>query len=312
MSRKVIYLFFIIIFIPNARLFSTIITDNDNYSPEDLVNILLGSCVNVSNIRYTGNVASIGYFSNGGSLGISQGVLLTTGSTDVAVGPNNASDASYISGQSGDASLEQVTCVTNTQDVSMLEFDFIPITNVITFRYVFASEEYPEYGCSAFNDVFAFMVSGPGYSQNTNIALIPSTSIPVAINTVNSGSPGANASGGTCSPGAGNCPPGSLSYSNRYNDNTGGTNVQYDGYTDPLTATINVTPCQSYHIKLAIADVGDPLLDSGVFIEAESFSGGQQVTVTASSDVREGCSSLFTFTRSVVNSSSQTVNFTVS
>ena len=33
-----------------------------------------------------------------------------------------------------------------------------------------------------------------------------------------------------------------------------------------------VTPCSTYHIKLAIGDAGDGAYDSGVFLEANSFS----------------------------------------
>ncbi|HXH18837.1 MAG TPA: choice-of-anchor L domain-containing protein, partial [Chitinophagales bacterium] len=287
-----------------------IVTDNDNYTPEELVeDILLGACVDVFNVEYTGAPEAIGYFSNGGSLGLQNGILLTTGSTDVAVGPNNAPDATYIAGQPGDSDLESAAGLSSnsTFDACVLEFDFIPYNNTITFNYIFASEEYPEYVCSAFNDAFAFLVTGPGYPPNTNVALIPSTTIPVAINSVNGGMVGAFGSPGGCSP-----PNGSLAYTAYYVNNTGGLNVQYDGYTVPLTATISVTPCQTYHIKLVIADVGDQVLDSGVFIEAQSFSGGDEVTVTAGADVYEGCNSSFTFTRSDVTSSSLLVNFTVS
>lgn len=84
----------------------------------------------------------------------------------------------------------------------------------------------------------------------------------MAINTVNPGVAGANSGGGTCT---------SLGYSSYYHDNTGGAQVQYDGWTSVFTAQANVIPCQTYHLKLAIADVGDGAYDSGVFLEGNSF-----------------------------------------
>ncbi|MDZ4844980.1 MAG: choice-of-anchor L domain-containing protein, partial [Chitinophagales bacterium] len=285
-----------------------IVTDNDNYTPDELVeDILLGSCIDVSNIDYTGAPGAIGYFSNGGAMGLAQGILLTTGSTDIAVGPNNLGVASAIAGTPGDSELENAAGLPAniTLDACALEFDFIPYNNSVTFRYVFGSEEYPEWVCSDYNDAFAFLVSGPGYGVNTNVALIPATALPVSINTVNSGNPGINAIPGGCGPTG-------LNYSAYYVNNTLGVNIQYDAYTTPFTATLNVTPCQTYHMKIVIADVVDDIWDSGLFVEASSFSGGPQITVTASADVREGCDGSFTFTTAETSSSPIVVNFTVS
>ena len=142
---------------------------------------------------------------------------------------------------------------------------FIPSGNSLEFSYVFASEEYNEYVCSQFNDVFGFFVNGGEYS-NENIALIPGTDppIPVSINNVNNGTVGSNGE-------AGNCSDLQLANSAFYVDNADGTNIEYDGYTTTLTAVIAVVPGTEYTIKLAIADAGDGALDSGVFLEGESF-----------------------------------------
>ena len=82
-----------------------------------------------------------------------------------------------------------------------LSFEFIPASSPVNFRYVFASNEYPDFVCSKFNDVFAFFVSGPKPLQvvtmaNQNIALIPGTNLPVAINTINPGVAGIESNGG--------------------------------------------------------------------------------------------------------------------
>ena len=226
-------------------------------SPEQLVQqVLVGGGVSVSNVTYQGNNFMRGSFSNGHAtnLGLDEGVVLSSGNVfDI---PNPASAfASTSYGLPGDPTLNTIT-TSATHDASVLEFDFVPTADTLRFRYVFGSEEYPEYVGSSYNDVFGFFVTGPkpnglGTYVSYNVALIPGTSLPVTINNVNSGS-----------------------FSQYYIDNQGlgGTTIVYDGFTTVLTAEIVVVPCEQYHIKLAIADAGDWIYDSGVFLEANSFS----------------------------------------
>jgi gliding motility-associated-like protein len=121
------------------------------------------------------------------------------------------------------------------------------------------------------NDVFGFFISGPGISGQQNIALIPGTGVPVSINTLNNGTVGTAVF--TPDP---NC---ILSNSGYFvdNDNPPGLTVQYDGFTTVLTAIAKVMPCQTYHLKFAIADGGDDAYDSGVFLETESFMSNNSV-----------------------------------
>lgn len=226
-------------------------------------NVLLGSGVTVSNISstITTNPANIGQFSNGYStnLNVSAGLILSSGDITLAPGPNTQQGATGYSGSGSDAELTAIA-TDQVYDAAVLEFDFVPVSNVLGFEYVFASDEYPEFVNSTFNDVFGFFVSGPnpagGNYVNYNIALVPGTTSPVAINNVNNGT----ASTGPCT----NC--------QYYYDNTSGTTIEYDGFTTLLNAVCNVIPCQTYHIKLAIGDVGDDAYDSGVFLNAGSFS----------------------------------------
>jgi gliding motility-associated-like protein len=137
----------------------------------------------------------------------------------------------------------------------------------VKFKYVFGSEEYPEYACTNFNDVFAFFISGPGYATPKNIALIPGTNIPVSINSVN---PGPGAAGGSL-PLCTAMGPGSP-FTSYYVNNSTSTTVIYDGLVQKLTAYAAVTPCDTYHLKIGIADGTDYAYDSGVFIEAGSLT----------------------------------------
>ncbi len=154
--------------------------------------------------------------------------------------------------RAGDADLDNLV-LDPTQDATILEFDFVPIGDTIKFRYVFSSEEYPEFPCTGVNDVFAFFIQGPGYPIKRNIALIPGTAFPVTIDNIND------------SVGCGLFPQFYLS-------NQPNKLFTHNAHTKIFTAKALVQPCQTYHLKLAIADVGDGFYDSGVFLEAGSLS----------------------------------------
>ncbi len=264
-------------------------------TPTELVNdVLAGGGVTISNVTFNYSVplagavqTMVGYFdATSTTFPITTGVIMATGNCMVAVGPNDAGGATDNTGVAtdpNDLDLNDIsTAVVN--DECILEFDFIPNGDSIAFKYVFASEEYPEWVGSGYNDVFGFFISGPGFAGPymggaENIALIPGTSTPVAINNVNNGS----ADVGPCT----NC-----AY---YVSNAGGLDIQYDGHTVVLTASADVICGETYHIKLAVGDAGDDAWDSGVFLEANSFNSNgvsvEIVSASGSSDIMEGCDS---------------------
>lgn len=277
-------------------------------------NVLLGSCVTASNITFSGTAHAAGTFDGTGTvLGLNEGVILTTGQSLNAVGPDNGNSVGFGNGGGGDPDLESLASGFTTYDASILEFDFVPQSDTLRFNYIFGSEEYPEYVNSGYNDVFGFFISGPGiagpYTGGAeNIALIPGTGTPVAIDNVNNGYSGTEPSTGPCN----NC-----AY---YVDNSSGPAVEYDGHTTVLTAEVVVTPCETYHIKIAIADAGDGALDSGVFLEAGSFSASGEDAVeleaiSGVSGVYEGCDiGSFVFRRlpGSSNNTALTVGYNVS
>jgi gliding motility-associated-like protein len=266
-------------------------TNNGPYTPQSLIsNVLLGNGVDVSNITYSGSPRAVGYFSGGTqSIGIERGILLTTGYAAKPTFGSGPTDegikfASNSNGSSAfDVNLDDIATQA-IRDVAVYTITFTPTSDTLRFRYCFASEEYPEYSCTQFNDIFGFFIQGPGYPIPTNIAIVPGTNLPVAINNIH---PFNNQNNPNPNP----CFPFNTQYYN--NNNNSSDQPVYDGYTSVLTAVAKVIPCESYTIKLAIADVFDTGFDSGVFIEAKSF-GTSSLRVSlntpgADGSIAEGC-----------------------
>jgi hypothetical protein len=225
-----------------------------------LVNSFILSGVTASNVQYTGADSTLGHFNGGGltNLGMTDGIAMTTGTFDTtknpSIGEPVTSFACFMNGGAGDSLIGTLIPPWQTYDASILEFDLNPVGNMLEFQYVFASEEYPEYVGSSFNDVFGFFINGAnpsgGNYVNANIAIIPGTSMPVAINNVNA-----------------------TTNSTYFVDNQAlnGQSIIFDGFTTVLTAQIAVIPFTTYHLKMAISDVGDGVFDSGIFLKAQSM-----------------------------------------
>ncbi len=250
-------------------------------TPQQLVNnVLVGTGVNVSNITYTGSANAIGEFDGSNcNVGIASGILLTTGTVlntntmgipEGPHGPNNEPGAGIDNNEPGDPLLTALGGAPSF-NAARLEFDFVPTSDSIKFNFVFASEEYLEFVNAGVNDAFGFFVSGPnpagGNYANQNIALVPGTTTPVTIDNVNSTVNSAyyidNGDGSTAP----------FNASNTY--------IQYDGLTTVMTAEAHVICGQTYHIVILISDIGDGVLDSGVFLEAGSFSSNASVQISS-------------------------------
>jgi hypothetical protein len=236
-------------------------------TPTDLVNQLLGGGLSVSNVSFVGANCAAGSFSGGDTIiGFESGIILSSGDILGVVGPNTVEDWYVVNALPGDADLDKLIPGYHTEDATVLEFDFVPNTSVLSFDYVFGSEEYNEYVNDVYNDVFGFFVNG------VNMALIPGTTMPVSINNVNNGnqsSYGTNASNPEY-------------YRNNDLKNGGGSiDTQLDGLTVVLSLKANVNAGVTNHIKLAIADAGDPQYDSDVFIRAHSLTAAPSVAFSS-------------------------------
>ncbi len=241
------------------------ITVTPDQTADSLAQTLVGAGVIMLNPVLNCHSGASGTFAgNGGNMGIDSGVVLTTGGAVLAEGPNMGFDGpSQSNGSPGDPDLGGILAGgTTTNDACILEFDFVPAGDTVKFDYIFASSEYQTYSCSSFNDVFGFLISGPGYTTPFNMATIPGTSYPICVNSTTGVS-----SGGPCNSYGPESP-----YSQYYVDNINGPVLSYSGFTTIFTAIASVTPCDTYHLKLAIADGTDWSLDSGVFLKAGSLN----------------------------------------
>ena len=258
MKTKFIFSLTIILSLLIHNVNAQLIIDNTSMTPAQLVqNVLANSTSTISNIAYSGYIPnSIGKFSTGSlptNLGLTTGIIMSTGNVMDAIGPNLSTSTTNSNGTGSDVDLASLIPGYTVNDAAVLSFSFVPISDTLKIRYVFASEEYPEWAGSSFNDVFGLFLSGPGisgpFSNNAmNIALIPGTSLPVSIDNINSGQ--------------------NAQY---YVDNTAGTTIEYDGFTTVFTTWALVTPYASYHIKIAIGDAGDSAYDSAIFLEQGNF-----------------------------------------
>lgn len=234
------------------------------YTPANLVqNFFAAPGITISNVSFSGSPLTIGHFTaNGTNLGMTEGIVMTTGTVvgqpNGPQGPNNSESSGVDNGLPGYGPLTSLAG-NSTYDAAVLEFDFKTCSDHVQFNYVFGSEEFLEYCETQFNDVFAFYISGPGISGLQNIATLPNGQA-VAINNIHSAGTNVNFQ---------SFGPENAQY---YVNNANGATIQYDGFTTLLTAEADVQCDQTYHLVLAIADVGDGVWDSGVFLEAHSFT----------------------------------------
>ncbi|WP_243471250.1 choice-of-anchor L domain-containing protein [Winogradskyella sp. MH6] len=255
-------------FISLSTYSQNIVVDSQTYTPQQLIEDILidSNCItniNVTNVvggDFGGNDQSYGYFdATGTSFPFESGIVLSTGRLINVPGPNDSLSDDDAANWAGDIDLETALNENQTYNATILEFDFTAVASQVSFRYLFASEEYQENNSNSceYSDLFGFLIR-PTTSQNQyeNIALVPDTTIPVKVTTVTPGVPGS-------------CPPQNEIYFGSYN----GTNspINFNGQTAVLTATANVVPNQSYHVKLVIADEQNYRYDSAVFLEAGSF-----------------------------------------
>jgi uncharacterized repeat protein (TIGR01451 family) len=259
---------FILLLFSSLSFSQGITVSTSAYTPAQLVTdvIMSSECATVSNVTSVGSACGIGYFNaNGTDFPFAEGLLIRSGNVMQTAG--QYANTSALSTNCSNMSDTQLQAISNANggtqqvgDVTSLKFDIVPLSNILSFNFIFASHEYGQYQCQ-FGDVFAFLLTDLTSGVTTNLAVIPGASIPVSTLTIRN-----NEFNQGCS----SVNPG---YFGRYNVvDIASSRIAMRGQTVPMTAMASVIPNHSYSLKLVIGDYADSAFDSAVFIEGGSFS----------------------------------------
>lgn len=264
MLRKLLFLSILTALSSHAQF----VTIQTTQTTEELVNTILidPGCGAVSNVTGSSFSNGRGYFTAGTSnFPFAEGIILRSGGVSNTGGPySSAFDTSPGSGLSDadlDAILQASAIFGNTYDASFISFDFIPTDDLLSFNFLFASNEYGAFQCS-YSDLFAFLLTDLSTNQKINIAVVPGTNVPVSVTKVRDAAYNTG------------CPSENADFFGSYlasNANAATAPISMRGMTEPMTAKALVIPGHTYRLKLVIADFADSVYDTAVFIEGGSL-----------------------------------------
>jgi len=182
----------------------------------------------------------------GSPLGITAGVLLTSGitpgtsNTSTWYGADNSGSSGFSNGDADINAVVNTVFQTTSYDATSLAFSFSlsdPQASSISFDLVFGSDEYPEW-VDAFVDCAVVIVDGVNYALFNK-----DPNAPLSVISPN------------------------LAAGYFQNNANGAIPIEYDGVSGLLRIVAPLKSGQNQHtIKIAIADTGDHILDSGLFI----------------------------------------------
>ena len=225
----------------------------------NMANAIFGTGVRVTGASYSGPASSAAVYTNGqlapGVVPSNTGVILSTGRaadfTQSSGDPNRSGQTTTNTAGVDNNALFNTIAGANTFDAVWLDADFIPTGNLMTIRFRFASEEYPEYTNSVYNDVVGVWVNG--------------THVPIQVG---NGKTSVNNING-------------ISQENLVKSNTNDAfNTEMDGFTITLTLKMVVNPGVVNSIRIGIADTSDASWDSNLLIAGDSA----QTTLVAGND----------------------------
>jgi hypothetical protein len=222
----------------------------ENANATAMANEIFGDGVTVVAASYSGDNRASGIYSNGDTVSpdvtpSDTGVILSTGRVRNFTNTNGEANqstatSSNTSGVNNNPDFNALAG-TSTFDAAILDVDFIPTSDFLTMQFVFASEEYPEFQNSIYQDAVGVWVNG----APVDLAIGNGDTDPGNINNV--------------------------SNQNLYFDNTADQyNTEMDGFTVTMTLTMAVTPNVLNSIRIGIADVSDSSYDSALLIAGNS------------------------------------------
>ena len=269
------YIQFIFLLLVHSVCSQNVQVSSTNYTPQELIEDILINSTCIENLVVTNVVGgdfgtadkSYGYFdANGSDFPLENGLVLSTGRLNNVGGPNTTLSDDDAANWSGDIDLEMSLNEINTLNATIIEFNFSAAANQISFKYIFASEEYQEGNSSTcqYSDLFGFLIRKENEQQYTNIAIVPNSETPVKVTTVHPEIPG-------------ECPEINEAYFGSWNSSS--APINFNGQTAVLKATADINPNELYHVKLVIADEQNYRYDSAVFLEASSFELGTDLGI---------------------------------
>lgn len=218
---------------------------------EDLATVMLAdsASITVTYASFTGSGEAASFFNSvnfdsSNMFQLGQGILLTTGDGSPAL-ENTSTGYTQVNSQPGDETLDQIASTAfegagATKDAVVLEFKFTVAAGFekVSLDLMFGSDEYPEFSDSSFVDIAAVEIDGVNYALFNNDPTQPLSVISENL-------------------GAGNF----------YDNKNGDLSIEYDGLSAPLRIVGSLDAGLTEHtIRIAIADTGDMLLDSGLFL----------------------------------------------
>jgi hypothetical protein len=208
-----------------------------------------GSAIYVSSVTYSGAAIASGTYTDG-PLGIADGALLTSGSAQNALPPNNGGSTSQNNGLGGHALCDALIPGYQSYDASLLTvtFDLAPGFDGISFNSVFGSEEFPYYVGSKYNDVYGVYLNGTQIAFDEN-------GDPITIN------------GPFFSSGAAVMTP--------------ANGTEYNGTTNVLHTKAPLAGGSTNNVlQIVVCDAGDRTFDSGAFFAGLNGCIGEDCTGT--------------------------------
>ncbi|MBX7247472.1 MAG: choice-of-anchor L domain-containing protein [Caulobacteraceae bacterium] len=220
------------------------ITVADQGQPGAIVNAIMGSTpgltVDANSIVITGGATSVGYYDGSLSgLGIGAGLLITSGTM-----PGYSNTVGWFgqdNGLNGDPALDAVInpiFQTTSYDATTITFDFTvtdPTITGISFNIVFGTDEYPEW-VDQFVDIAVILVNGVNVAYFGN-----DPNAPLSVISQN------------------------LAAGYFIDNSNSNLPIEYDGVSNVLTVFAPVHQGVNT-ITIGIADTGDHIYDSGLFI----------------------------------------------
>tara|TARA_R110002033_G_scaffold92975_1_gene142275 strand:- start:203 stop:3289 length:3087 start_codon:yes stop_codon:yes gene_type:complete len=265
---------------------------DQNITPEQLIQDVLveSPCTTISNVISSTGINfnplepnGIGYFTSDGSLfPFEDGVLLSTGDASRAEGPNDYSndlnDGTW--GWPSDIDLDEQLVLEDYLDPAVgfgaytleahnatsIQFDFTPITDTISLEFLMAYEGYQLIysDCRQVSDAVGILLTD-SMGNTTNLALLPGTTTPILISNHYY----------VDHPGSGCFPLNDEYFDGYIGDNA--APMSFDWKSVVFNIQFTVIPGDNYTLKIVVADVESPWLDSGIFLKGKSLNLGSPI-----------------------------------